>query len=177
MIKRQLVNSLIKKQRIFSNINEMTMEMHTITEAVIKKYKTTSHEPILTHLLMEMKQLNVLSVETPVWYRKITGHIDLLGELDDTLFVIEYKPKEAESYKVMVQTCIYALILSKLLKISTKKIKCLIFTPKIALKYDPDILNDIIKFIQIENSKRGRRLTLKNNKPYDIEENILKLIS
>lgn len=125
---------------------------------------------------MEMKQINMISVETPVWHREITGHIDLLGERDDTLFVIEYKPKEAELYKGIVQACIYAFFLSKLLQISKEKIKCLIFTPKIAFTFDLTILNDIIEFIQIQNSKREKPLTLKNNKPYDIEKNLLNLL-
>ena len=116
-------------------------------------------------------------METPVWYRKITGHIDLLGELNDNLVVIEYKPKEAELYKGLIQACIYAYIVSKMLRIDMKKINCLIFTPKIALTFESTILNDIVEFIQFQNSKRESRLTLKNNKPYDIEDELLKLIS
>ena len=174
-IKTHLINPLLKKNRLSDNC-QIIDELHGITEKVIKQYKTTNHEPVLTHLLMEMKQLNMISVETPVWYKEITGHIDLLGELDDTLFVIEYKPKEAELYKGMIQTCIYAFILSKVLKISIEKIKCLIFSPKIALTFDLTILNEIIEFIQIQNSKREEYLTLKNNKPYDIEKELFNLL-
>ena len=174
-IKEQLINPLLKRNRISVNC-QIIKELHKITQKVISTYKTTSHEVVLTHLLMEMKQINMISVETPVWHREITGHIDLLGERDDTLFVIEYKPKEAELYKGIVQACIYAFFLSKLLQISKEKIKCLIFTPKIAFTFDLTILNDIIEFIQIQNSKREKPLTLKNNKPYDIEKNLLNLL-
>jgi hypothetical protein len=176
MIKTYLVNPLIKEKK-FYNDNTIMGEFHRITEIVIKKYNSTHHEPVLTHLLMEMKHLNILSMETPVWYKKITGHIDLLGELNDRLVIMEYKPKEAELYKGLIQACIYAFIMSKLLKIDMEKIKCLIFTPKMGLSFESTILNDIIEFIQIQNSKRERRLTLKNNKPYDIEIELLKLIN
>jgi predicted RecB family nuclease len=176
MIKAQLVNPLIKEKKIHYDYAIME-EFHRITEKVIKKYNTTNHEPVLTHLLMEMKRINLMSMETPVWHKKITGHIDLLGELNDRLVIIEYKPKEAELYKGMIQACIYAYILSKMLKMDMKKINCLIFTPKMGLSFESTILNDIIEFIQIQNSKRERRLTLKNNKPYDIEIELLKLIN
>lgn len=176
IIKAHLINPLIKQKKIFYEEGIME-ELHRITKKVIKKYNTTHHEPVLTHLLMEMKQLNILSMETPVWYKKITGHIDLLGELNDRLVIIEYKPKEAELYKGLIQACIYAFVMSKLLKIDMEKIKCLIFTPKIALSFESTILYDIIEFIQIQNSKRERRLTLRNNKPYDIEIELLKLIN
>lgn len=173
-IKTRLINPLIKEKKIYYEPKIME-ELHSITEKVIKKYNTTSHEPVLTHLLMEMKRINLLSMETPVWFKKITGHIDLLGELNDALIVIEYKPKEAELYKDLIQTCIYAYLLSKLLRLDTEKIKCLIFTPKIALTFDSRIYHDIVEFLHIQNSKRERNLTLKNNKPYDIETELSKL--
>ena len=175
-IKVELINPLIKAQRMNYD-SKIVDELHRITEQVIDEYKTTRHEPVLTHLLMKMKTLNIISMETPVWYREITGHIDLLGEVDDSLVVIEYKPKEYEIYKGLVQACIYAFLLSKLLKIDIGKIKCLIFIPNIALTYDSTILYQIIKFISNLNSKRENRLTLKNNKPYDIENELLRLVN
>lgn len=57
------------------------------------------------------------------------------------------------------------------------KIKCLIFTPNIALTYESTILHEIVDFIQNLNSKREKRLTLKNNKPYNIENELLSLLN
>lgn len=81
-----------------------------------------------------------------------------------------------ELYKGLVQACVYTFILSKQLNMAMENIKCLTFTPKKAFMYESTPLGDIVKLIQTPNSKREQKLTLKNNKPYNIEEELLNLI-
>lgn len=58
-----------------------------------------------------------------------------------------------------------------------EKINCIIFTPKIGLTFDSRILHEIIEFIHNQNSKREKILTLKNNKPFDIEKELIRLFT
>ena len=53
IIKAHLIKPLINAKKIFYD-DVIMEELHRITEKVIKKYNTTHHEPVLTHLLMEM---------------------------------------------------------------------------------------------------------------------------
>ncbi len=116
-------------------------------------------------------------MELPIWYKKIiTGHIDLVGIKNGKIIIIEYKPKEADVYKRITQVCIYAYMISKTLKIDIDKIKCIIYSPNLALSFTSNITEDIIKFVHTINSKRQSKLKLKE-KTNDFEIELHRILN
>ena len=149
-----------------------------IAKETIKLYSQkfgikAGHDPILTQSLLTT--LYIIGTEVSIWYGEITGHIDLLGIRDDKLIIIEYKPSISQVYKGLSQVCTYAYMISKTLGIELDKIECIIYSPDLALYFNPEILEDIIEFIHGQNTKRQTRLTLRYNQN-DLETELLRII-
>ena len=89
----------------------------------------------------------------------LTGHIDLLFLLDNTLIVADYKPSllTKQSGKLvkkffhsLPQICLYGLLLKDLFDIND--IKCITFNQHKAWVYDPaQILKEIRKVCDVYN--------------------------
>ena len=178
IIKKRLIKPLISENKIILNKSDNTViAIKEIARKTIKQFTnkfgfSPSHDPILTKTLMETK---IITMEVPIWYENLIGHIDLLGIEKDKILIYEYKPEESQAYKGLPQVCVYAYMISKTLNIDINKIECTVYTPNVSITFKSTIINDIIKFVKIENSKRRKELTLKRN-PKNIERELLKLI-
>lgn len=162
-IKKELIETLIKENKIklSSNIAERLQE---IARETIKE--TSGHEPIQVKAMLKMEE--VFAVEIPIWYNKVkgkevTGHIDFLGIENNKLIIIEYKPDNTQVIKSIAQVIVYAYLLSKTLEIDIDKIECINFSPDLIYSFKPEIIKDIISFIDKQNSKRENNLRCDKN--------------
>lgn len=95
------------------------------------------HDPILKYILINHEK--AIAIETPIWKSKpkITGHIDLIMLIDDTIYIVDYKP-ERNYLRSLPQVAYYGLLLGK--KFRTDKIKCVQFSKEDSWEYNPKIL-------------------------------------
>ncbi len=113
------------------------------------------HEPILSYIVKNDK--NVIGKEIFIWKpindnseprinRKwfITGHIDILLTQNNKIFIADYKPDEKNFLRSLPQVASYGIILSNMLDLDMKKIKCISFNRDESWEYNPSILKDNI---------------------------------
>ncbi len=180
-IKKELIEQLISEGKATENSkNKVVLKLKQIAmkkmEDYRKKYgRDPKHPPIEKKTIK--KVLEVFGIEVPVWNEKleIVGHIDILGYDGRDLLIIDYKTKDSEIYRNLVQLCSYAILLSIILDIKVQNIKCIAYTKNISLEFKPTILTDVKKFVVKQNSERNYRLKSLRNK-LDIEKSITELI-
>ncbi len=179
----ELINPLIKNYRIKTKDDDGLVEgIKEIAKKTIKMYAKefsikANHDPIQIESLLKLKE--IIAMEVPIWYDKIkgnelTGHIDLVGIKNDKVIIMEYKPIKVQVYKGLIQACIYGYLFSKTLRINIDKLECIVYSPDLALRFSPKILEDIIQFVHKQNSERQNRLKLKK-KPNDLKTELLRI--
>ena len=106
--------------------------------------RAPGHEPVLKNILI--KDLNSIAIEVPIWKRFeekfITGHIDLIQIVNDTVKIADYKP-EGNFLVSLPQVAAYGLLIKS--KLNLSKIKCISFNRKETWEYDPNILNNELR--------------------------------
>ena len=110
--------------------------------------RVPGHEPVLKNILI--KDLNSIAIEVPIWkeFKEIfiTGHIDLIQIVNDTVKIADYKP-EGNFIISLPQVAAYGLLIKS--KLNLSKIKCISFNRKEAWEYDPNILKrDVRDFLE-----------------------------
>jgi hypothetical protein len=106
--------------------------------------RVPGHEPVLKNILI--KDTNSIAIEVPIWKKFgedfITGHIDLIQIVNDTIKVVDYKP-EGNFLGSLPQVASYGLLIKSILNLS--KITCISFNKKEAWEFNPEILNTIVR--------------------------------
>ena len=175
-LKEHLIDRLKNKVE-----HEESFEMCAIAKDVISKFKkegltppdNSFHEPILTKLLEGYG--DAVAIETPIWKEVkkdrsfFTGHIDLITVRGDTLFVCDYKKEVNEIYKSLPQVASYGIMIKDRIKhhckLNTFKIKCISFSSRTALEFDPEILSAEIKeFAKLWQKKKNKPLTTRGSR-------------
>jgi len=131
------------------SIHELTkIAKHTIAEHMIAKQSKPSHLDIQTKILEEDSRS--IAMEVPIWgcppvtSDLVTGHIDIIRIMDDTIQIVDYKP-ENNFMPSLPQVAFYGILLRKSLNL--KKLTCISFSSKKVWEYKPEILyliNDIL---------------------------------
>jgi hypothetical protein len=106
----------------------------------------------------------LVSTELPLWRKSgsklLTGHLDILLKIGDTLFVVDYKPDGDANPKTktlsnsFIQSIPQVAVYSKLLRkeFGVKKVVCVTFNHKgEAWIFDDNILSDLETYM----NKRG----------------------
>ena len=135
------------------SIHKLTkIAKHLFAEHVNAQKRKPSHDDIQTRILEEDQ--HAIAMEVPVWGEPpvtpevVTGHIDLLRIIDDTLYVVDYKP-ENRFMPSVPQVAFYGLLLQK--NLNLKEIKCASFSNTKIWEFQPDILNTIQEILLEHN--------------------------
>ncbi|MBD3338011.1 MAG: hypothetical protein GF353_02810 [Candidatus Lokiarchaeota archaeon] len=129
-------------------------KLSSLTQKVFETFKKNSisrkpgHDPVLKNILIKDK--DSIAIEIPVWMKlnnlPITGHIDLIQIVNNTIRIIDYKP-EGNFLHSLPQVASYGLLIKKLLK--PKNLICASFNIKETWIYEPEILlKDIDKYLK-----------------------------
>jgi hypothetical protein len=106
--------------------------------------RVPGHDPVLKNILI--KDINSVAIEVPIWKRFeetfITGHIDLIQIVNDTVKIADYKP-EGNFLVSLPQVAAYGLLIKSILNLN--KIKCVSFNKREAWEYDPHILKTEVR--------------------------------
>jgi len=161
----------------FSKIAEKTFTAYLDRYGVVP-----NHHPILNSLITKE---NIIAIEVPVW--AITrgsecffGHIDVLGYYKGKIVIGDYKTSENEIFRSIPQISIYAYLLKAQFKLPNfENIICLGFSKDVAWAFEPQLLQDIYKFVKIENAKRIENLKCKSRSSVgkDLAQEIEKILS
>ena len=176
-IKQQFIEQTLRK---YSETNIPTEVQHLMElarkalDVAIKKGEPfDAHQSVLNYIRLNSK--NAIGTEIPVYIfalrGHITGHIDLLMVIGDTLYVCDYKPRELLKTRIpqkgkndrlltsrnfinsVPQVASYALIVKKMFGI--KNVKCVSFNEDNLVLYEPEgILKDITIFMYKEVNKK-----------------------
>ena len=99
------------------SIHDLTkISKHLFADHVNQQKPKPSHNDIQTRILEE--DPHSLAMEIPIWGKPpttphvVTGHIDLIRIIDDTLFIIDYKP-ENNFMPSVPQVAFYGLLMQK----------------------------------------------------------------
>ena len=151
-IKHAFLSSFSKKlirQGTISYLNSQS-QLPSYVQNVYTTYRKNGikrvpgHEPVLKNILI--KDINSLAIEVPIWKefkeRFITGHIDLIQIVNDTIKIADYKP-EGKFLISLPQVASYGLLIKSILNLN--KIKCVSFNKREAWEFDPDILKTEVR--------------------------------
>jgi hypothetical protein len=135
------------------SIHELTkISKHLFAEHVNARKPKPSHHDIQTRIL-ELDP-HSLAMEVPVWGTPpitpeiVTGHIDLIRVIDNTVYIVDYKP-ENNFMPSIPQVAFYGLLMRK--NLNLKNLTCLSFNHKKAWEFKPDILHEIDKILSEHN--------------------------
>ena len=139
LIRQGIVSHLDSQSKLPSYVQNV---YSTFRKNEIKKIP--GHEPVLKNILI--KDRNSVAIEVPIWKeyegKFITGHIDLVQIVNDTIIIADYKP-EGKFLVSLPQVAAYGLLIKSILNLS--KIKCVSFNKKEAWEFDPEILKVEVK--------------------------------
>jgi hypothetical protein len=158
-LKRGKVAEIGKKLIREGHIKE-TLSIHNLTKIskhlfadhVNQQKPKPSHDDIQTRILE--KDTNSLAMEIPIWGNPpttpdvVTGHIDLIRIIDDTLFIVDYKP-ENNFMPSVPQVAFYGFLMQK--NLNLKNIRCASFSNKKIWEFSPNILYEINKILSEHN--------------------------
>lgn len=151
-IKQAFLNSISKKMirqgsiTYFDSESKLPSYVQNVYATFRKNgiKRNPGHEPVLKNILI--KDTNSVAIEIPIWKKFegifITGHIDLIQVVNDTIKIADYKP-EGNFLISLPQVAAYGLLLKSILNLS--KIKCVSFNKYEAWEYDPMILSNEVK--------------------------------
>ncbi|KKL79234.1 hypothetical protein LCGC14_2016880, partial [marine sediment metagenome] len=122
---------------------------------------TPTHEAVLNNIMLYSKY--AIASELPVWFKSgqnlLTGHIDLVLQIGDALYVVDYKPLDTpfltsrisdNFINIVPQLATYGMIVKRSLNI--KKVYCIAFNSEGAWVFEPEgILNKISDFMRQQN--------------------------
>jgi hypothetical protein len=143
----EIGKTLIRKGYITETLsihNLTKIAKHLFAEHANAQKLKPSHDDIQTRILKEDPYS--IAMEVPIWGEPpvtpdiVTGHIDLLRLIDDSLYVVDYKP-ENNFMPSVPQVAFYGFLLQK--NLNLKNIKCASFSNKRIWEFQPDILNNI----------------------------------
>lgn len=141
-------NKYYKKEAF---INPQTRAQYT--------HASAGHDYVLSKIMNQDE--NSVGVEVPIWKKHgnsyLTGHIDLIQVIDDTVFVVDYKPDETpivssskmyESFiNSITQVGSYGLLVKSEFKI--EKLLCITYNKEGAWLYEPEIiLKEVSEFLK-----------------------------
>ncbi|MFX0069999.1 MAG: hypothetical protein ACFFAO_02825 [Candidatus Hermodarchaeota archaeon] len=184
-IEKQLIEPLLLKRKIICNKLGFIHNLRITTGTIINKHqkaqgKRPDHQPILDKLISEEK---VVSVEFPLWVKNrdgenVVGHIDLLAVKDREIIIADFKQSKYKMRRCLLQVIVYAHLLKTRLNLdSTANIKLVLFTENESWSFTPDILSDILSFVDETNKRRAERLKTTSKYRYDLKEELLKIVN
>lgn len=114
-----------------------------------------SHPKVEDYFLKRSNTINTIAIEVPVWKFNtsggfITGHIDILSVIGDTIIIADLKPLcKNEIFKSIPQILVYAFCLEEILwrygiPRQNYSILCIGFCKDEAWKFDSRIMRDYI---------------------------------
>ncbi|MBN2155125.1 MAG: PD-(D/E)XK nuclease family protein [Candidatus Lokiarchaeota archaeon] len=135
------------------SIHDLTkIAKHTFAEYVTAQKQRPSHNDIQFRILE--KDPHTIAMEVPVWGRPpissdiITGHIDLIRIIEDTIQIVDYKPEDSFMPSIP-QVAFYGILLQK--KLNLSEVRCASFSKKKIWEYKPDILYRINELLLEHN--------------------------
>ncbi len=158
-IKKAFLRSYSKKLIRSGKIEKLDSNypLSQYVEEVYKNYsknninKIPGHDPILKNILIRDK--NSICIELPIWKEihgeYITGHIDLIQIINNSIKIIDYKPEGNFLYS-LPQVATYGLIFKSIFNYDN--IKSVSFNKDEAWIYDPNILiKDLKSYLKNHN--------------------------
>ena len=130
-------------------------------QALNTDIKQTPHNKVQNYFLQNDKK--TIAVEAPIWLKKeelknfkemfnseypLTGHIDLIRNEDNHIWIWDYKPNAEKEKYASTQVCLYTIMLSKRTNIPLEKFKCGYFNEKIAFIFKPQNIGTIQKILK-----------------------------
>jgi hypothetical protein len=135
------------------SIHELTkISKHLFADHVNAQMRKPSHHEIQTRILGE--DPHSIAMEIPIWGKPpttpevVTGHIDLIRIIEDTLYIVDYKPENTFMPSIP-QVAFYGLLMQK--NLNMKKIKCTSFSNKKMWEFKPEILKEINTILSEHN--------------------------
>ena len=135
------------------SIHKLTkIAKHLFADHILTNKHKPSHHDIQTRILEEDSQS--IAMEIPIWGEPpvtpevVTGHIDLIRIINDTIHVIDYKP-ENNFMPSIPQVAFYGFLLQK--NLNVRNISCSSFSNKKLWEYKPEILYTIHEILQEHN--------------------------
>ncbi len=135
------------------SIHDLTRISKNLFAAHVNAQKPKpSHHDIQSQIL-DQDPLSI-AMEIPIWGNPpvtpeiVTGHIDLLRIVNDTIYVVDYKPENTFMPSVP-QVAFYGYLLQK--NLNMKKVMCASFSRKKIWEFEPKILYRINEILSEHN--------------------------
>ena len=119
-------------KKIIPNLNltekqNYAVKLAQLAESITKDNKQR-HNIIENFMLINDSV--TIATEIPIYYKNLTGHIDILQLRFHKLYILDYKPEPVNKKQAIAQLALYRRALSNLTKIRENKFKLAFFSSK-----------------------------------------------